>query len=103
MTDLNLPKNQGKVLGDKKLKSLSEKYFSIPEAYKKYYPKYVKPIKKKIKSNNSILASAKRKLVAKNNTTSKSNSKKRKVGRPKIQPKIPEGIRSITTYFRANK
>ena len=29
--------------------------------------------------------------------------KKRKVGRPKIQPKIPEGIRSITTYFRANK
>lgn len=103
MTDLNLPKNQGKVLGDKKLKSLSEKYFSIPDGYKKYYPKYVKPIKKKIKPNNSILASAKRKLVAKNNTTSKSNSKKRKVGRPKIQPKIPEGIRSITTYFRANK
>ena len=29
-------------------------------------------------------------------------SKKRKVGRPKIQPKIPEGIRSITTNFRAD-
>ena len=61
--------------------------FSIPEGYRKYYPKYVKSIKKKNKPNNSILASAKHKLVAKTNTTSKSNSKKRKVGRPKIQPK----------------
>ena len=98
---LNLPKNQGKVLSNTKIKSLSEEYFSIPECYRKYYPSYVKPIKKKIKPNNSILASAKRKLVAKTNPTSKCKSKKRKVSRPKIQPKIPEGIRSITTYFRA--
>ena len=27
--------------------------------------------------------------------------KKRRVGRPKSQPKIPKGVKSITTYFRS--
>ena len=29
------------------------------------------------------------------------NCKKRRVGRPKNIPKIPEGVKSITTYFRS--
>ena len=30
-----------------------------------------------------------------------SSIKKRRVGRPKSQPKIPKGVKSITTYFRS--
>ena len=47
-----------------------------------------------------FLATVKRKLVSKINPTL--IIFKKKVGRPKIQPKIPEGIRSITTYLRAD-
>ena len=39
MADLTLPMNPGKILTDSKLKSLSEKYFSIPECNLKYYSK----------------------------------------------------------------
>ena len=43
------------------------------------------------------LESAKRKL----DKPDKSKNKKRRVGRPRRQPKIPDGVRSITTYFRS--
>ena len=41
MIDVTLPKNPGKVLSKAKVKSLAEKYFSIPECYRQYYPKYL--------------------------------------------------------------
>ena len=42
MGDVTLPKNTGRLLSESKLKSLAEKYFSIPECFLKYYPKYDK-------------------------------------------------------------
>jgi len=100
MKDLKLPVNPGKTLGKAKLKSLAEKYFSIPMTYRQFYPKYnIKKVKEKpaVSLNNNELESAKRKL----DKSDKSKNKKRRVGRPRRQPKIPTGVRSITTYFRS--
>ena len=105
MKDLTLPTNPGKTLSQTKLASLSEKYFSIPKKYLDYYPKYVKPPKKpkglnkpkKRKGDAKILDCAKREDVSDKNSA----SKKRRVGRPRNVVPIPEGIRSITSYFRS--
>ena len=94
MADLTLPINPGKILTDSKLKSLSEKYFSIPECYLKYYPKYEKK-KAKHKAIKKMPGCAKRKID--NNKIP--IIKKRAVGRPKSQPKIAKGVKSITTYY----
>ena len=96
MGDVTLPKNTGRLLSESKLKSLAEKYFSIPECFLKYYPKYDKK-KKAPKACKKKPARAKRK---KGNIKIEVN-KKRRVGRPKNVPKIPEGVRLITTYFRS--
>ena len=95
MLDLKLPTNPGKTLGETKIKSLAEKYFSIPAEFRELYPKYTKKVKEpKVPVNE--LDCAKRKLK----NPRSSIKKKRRVGRPKLQPKIPKGVRSITSYFR---
>ena len=86
-----------KTLGKAKLKSLAEKYFSIPITYRQFYRKYIKKVKEKHVVSLNELESAKRKL----DKPDKSKNKKRRVGRPRRQPKIPDGVRSITTYFRS--
>ena len=96
MKDLTLPTNTGKTLRRTTLVSLSEKYFSIPKKYLDYYPKYVKKPKKR-KSIVKLPNSAKRENMSEEN----SNFKKRRVGRPRKEVPIPEGIRSITSYFRS--
>ena len=53
--------------------------------------------KSKIKKKNS--GSAKRKK----NNNGVASVKKRHVGRPKKEPMIPQGVRSITAYFRSEK
>ena len=75
---------------------MAEKYFSISECLVTYYPKYEKK-EKAPKASKKKPARAKRKEGNKKTVV----NKKRRVGRPKNVPKIPEGVRSITTYFRS--
>ena len=96
MKDLKLPLNPGRTLSKTKLESLSQKYFSIPKTFIKYYPVYVPEVKKS-KSKKKKSGSAKRKK----NNNGVARVKKRRVGRPKKEPMIPEGVRSITAYFRS--
>ena len=91
MIDLKLPSHPGITLSKKKIKSLSEKYFSIPKQFLNYYPageSYkipdLKEYKKKRKQQNPAPV----------------QGKKRKVGRPKKVLSVPSGIQSITTFFR---
>ena len=56
----------------------------MPEV-KKSKIKKIKPVSAKRKNNNNGVARV----------------KQRRVGRPKNQPMIPEGVRSITAYFRS--
>ena len=108
MMDLTLPRNPGRTLANTKLKSLSEKYFSIPAQYLKYYPVYV-PKKKKqrdeedAKKKTWVKKLKKARVLSKKRVREKAESKpkiKRRVGRPRLEPKICTGVQSITKYFR---
>ena len=96
MKDLKLPLNPCRTLSKTKLESLSQKYFLIPKTFIKYYTVYVPEVKKS-KSKKKKSGSAKRKK----NNNGVARVKKRRVGRPKKEPMIPEGARSITAYFRS--
>ena len=101
MEDLNLPKNPGRLLSDTKVKSLAEKYFSIPECYLKFYPKCEIKLDTEVRSNKTLLTTVKRKLDSKSKSKSKLGDKKRRVGRPKKKLPIPLGVQSITKFFRS--
>ena len=108
MVDLTLPKNPGRTLSIDKLKSLSKKYFSIPAQYLKYYPVYV-PEKKKqrdeddAKKKTWVKKLKKARVLSKKRMRKKDETEpkiKRRVGRPRIEPKVCTGVQSITKYFR---
>ena len=90
MLRLTLPRNQGVELKKTKLKSLAKKYFSIPEKFRNYYPNVTKEIEElqKEKLKSEVVGSKRKK-----HKLTKSNKKRRKVGRPK---KVKEPLRSIT-------
>ena len=92
--DLTLPTHPGNALSEKKLSSLSEKYFSIPAKYLIYYPKSEAIIAKVMnKGKTGIKQKRKRESDV-------SRKVKRRVGRPKKVPvKIP-GLQSVTKFFR---
>ena len=92
--DLTLPAHPGIKLKEAKLKSLSKKYFSIPQEFLDYYPKY----KGKVPSVPKPVI--KKKLKRKRDSNQNVNILKRRVGRPKKLPVIVTGMNSITQYFR---
>ena len=95
MLDLTLPVNPGRTLTQKKLKSLAQKYRTIPDCHIEYYPKYIPVPQRSVKQGH--VSSVKRKRDG----PCDAPSVKRKVGRPKKVIPPPKGLRSITTYFRS--
>ena len=93
MLDLKLPVNPGRTLSKSKLKSLAEKYATIPECYINYYPKSESVPKRSVEQ---VI----RRLKRKRDEPANNPSIKRKVGRPKKVLQLPTGIRSITSSFR---
>ena len=93
--DLTLPAHPGVTLKDAKMKSLSKKYFSIPQEILDYYPKY--------KGKGSFIPNPviKKKIKRKRDSNENVNILKRRVGRPKKLPVIVTAMNSITKYFRA--
>ena len=94
MREVTLPCHPGLKLSDSKLKSISNKYFSIPKEFLSYYPKYEGTSKPE--EHKNIKLGKKRKTDLHNPLKKKS----RKVGRPKKLPVILTGVQSITKYFR---
>ena len=81
------------------LKSLSNKYFSIPEKYLKYYPSLPDSVKKLVEKE-AIKSGQKRQV---SDDESFSGQKKRRVGRPKKQAGMIPGLQSVTKFFRPVK
>ena len=101
MMDLTLPKHPGKVLAQKKLKSLSKKYFSIPDKFLKFYPKCSTLKKQKDPSDTD----QKRISIKRPGNPGTDNVlvKRRRVGRPPKPLEPITGVQSITKFSRANK
>ena len=92
--DLKLPFHPGNALKSSKLKSLSKKYFSIPEKFLKFYPKV---------SQESVGDSNKENVASKRARDTESQvipKPKRRLGRPKKLPGLIPGLQSVTKYFR---
>ena len=99
MSDVTLPAHPGRTLKKRKLKSLAEKYFSIPDEYLPFYP----AVSAEIKASH-LERDRKKKLKRQvKKGAVEREIKKRRVGRPKKALVPVKGLQSITRFFRVGK
>jgi hypothetical protein len=109
---LLLPTSPIKELAPKKLESLGNKYFSIPDQYISYYPEVRGPAQAQETedattthvSTERRVDKGKRRRATNAPTTGSSSQGKRKPGRPKKAPAVTatEGQKSILSFFETN-
>ena len=98
MIRIRLPQHPGNVLKKSKIESLSKKYFSIPPKCLAYYPRIVDECKERADKTSQKSKSVKR--TKKEKKAPGAQLKKRKPGRPRKSPALPEGTPSILKFFR---
>ena len=105
LNNIQLARHPGNVLKPKKLKSLSQKYFSIPDQYLGQYPNVPKgdnknDDEKELEENIEVILKSRKTKRKATGVVVTTVSKKPKVGRPK-KPVVPVANQmSILEYFR---